>query len=198
MRSVIFALLAAAALAAACSRQDHGATGPQIHAQTIVSPDPTPPDAVPQEEPAVSRQSWRAINDRTRNVTGNLHVSIERQRGGPIIFAYANGITIEAEAYAEVPSDSRSGVGGQSFAALEGGDPRVGAYLYKVNQESLAPTAAQQGGLCGQDTTRYLAVSEFVDATGAWMFKIAAFHGGNAPGGGQDPLYCGNFAYTAQ
>jgi|GEM_PF-1592453 len=199
MRSVIVLVMAGAALMfGACSRQDHGASGPQVHPQTIVSPETTHVDAVPQEEPGVSRQDWRAINDRTRAITGQLRVSIERRRGGPLVFAYANGITIEAEAYAEVPADSRSGVGGQSFAALQGGDPRVGAYLYKVNQESLAPTAVQQGGLCGQDTTHYLAVSEFVDATGAWVFKVAAFRGDNAPGGGQDPLYCGNFAYTAQ
>jgi len=199
MRSVIVVLLAAAVLAtAACSRRDHADNGPQVHPQTIVSPDPRQPDAVSQEEPAVARQSWRAVNDRTRNVTGNLHVSIERQRGGPLIFAYATGVTIEAQNYAEVRADARSGVGGQSFAALLGGDPRVSAYLYRVRQESLAPTVARQGGLCGLDTTRYLAVSEFVDASGAWVFRVAAFRGETAPGGGQDPLYCANFAYTAQ
>ncbi|MFT3728660.1 MAG: hypothetical protein QM759_12620 [Terricaulis sp.] len=199
MRSVIIVMLAAALLATgACSRRDHAQNDQGIRPQTIVAPENTPVDAVPQEEPAVSRQQWRAVNDRTRAVTGNLRVSIERQRGGPLIFAYATGVTVDAQQYQVVSADARSGVGGQSFAALVGGDPRVSAYLYKVKEETLAPTAAAAGGLCGQDTTRYLAVSEFVDATGAWVFKVAAFHGENAPGSGQDPLYCGNYAYTAQ
>ncbi|HVV34103.1 MAG TPA: hypothetical protein VHC73_12820 [Vitreimonas sp.] len=199
MRSVIVVMLAAAVLATgACSRRDQSQNGPDVRPQTIVSPENTPVDAVPQEEPAVSRQQWRAVNDRTRNTTGNLRVSIERQRGGPLIFAYATGVTLQAQNYQVVSADARSGVGGQSFAALLGGDPRVSAWLYRVNQETLAPTAAAAGGLCGQATTRYLAVSEFVDATGAWVFKVAAFRGDIAPGSGQDPLYCGNFSYAAQ
>jgi hypothetical protein len=198
MRSVIVGLMAAAAIVTSgCSRQDHAQSGPAIRPQTIVAPENTPVDAVPQEEPAVSRQQWRAVNDRTRNTTGNLRVSIERERGGPLVFAFATGITIEAQAYAAAPADSRSGAGGQSLAALQGGDPRVSSYLYRVIHETLAPTAAQQGGLCGKDTTRYMAVSEFVDSTGAWVFKIAAFHGDAAPGGNQDPLFCGNYAFTA-
>lgn len=199
MRSVIVVMLAVAMLASgACSRRDQGQTDNGVRPQTIVAPENTPVDAVPQEEPAVSRQQWRAVNDRTRGTTGNLRVSIERQRGGPLIFAFATGITVKAQNYQVVSADARSGVGGQSFAAVLGGDPRVSAYLYRVNQETLAPTAAAAGGLCGQDTTRYLAVSEFVDASGAWVFKIAAFHGENAPGTGQDPLSCGNYAYTAE
>ena len=55
------------------------------------------------------------------------------------MFAFANGITVRAQAYNVVPADSRSGVGGQSFAAVLGGDPRVEAYLYRVLDENLIP-----------------------------------------------------------
>ena len=40
-------------------------------------------DAVPQEEPAVARSQWRAVNDGARAITGNLRVSLEGKRGGP-------------------------------------------------------------------------------------------------------------------
>lgn len=198
MRNVALALAIGLVLcAAACGRRNHNDANTTPHSETIVAPETRPVDQVPEEEPAVARSSWRAVNDVTRNVTGNLRVSIEHQRGGPIVFAFATGVTVRAQAYQEAPADRRSDVGGQSFAAVLGGDPRVDAYLYRVLDETVAQSAPL-GGLCGQDRTRFMAVSEFVDASGRWVFKIAAFKGDRGPGSGQDPQYCRSFSFTAQ
>src|SRR5262249_18543275 len=133
-----------------------------------------------------------------RNITGNLRVSLEAQRGGPVMFAFATGVTVRAQPIAEVPADQRSGVGGQSFAAVLGGDPRVDAHLSRVLDEQVA-RSAPQGGLCGNASAKYLAVSEFVDSSSHWVFRVAAFKGTQPPGGaGQDPQLCGSFAFAAQ
>lgn len=183
-------------LVAACNREDQDDHTPVVHGDTIVEPE-TRVDSVPQEEPAVVRQSWRAANDAARSTVGNLRVSIESVRGGPVVFAFANGVTIRAQPINVVPSDQRSGVGGQSFAAVFGGDPRVDTHLYRVIEENISRSAGQ--GLCGADHTRHLAVSEFVDSAGRWVFKVAAFKGERPPGGGlgEDPQLCTAFAYTA-
>ncbi|MBS0386412.1 MAG: hypothetical protein JSS00_13815 [Proteobacteria bacterium] len=198
MRSVALALTIGLALCAGgCGRRNHNDANTTPHSETIVAPETRPVDQVPEEEPAVARSSWRAVNDITRNVTGNLRVSMEHQRGGPLIFAFATGVTVRAQAYEQVAADRRSDVGGQSFAAVLGGDPRVDAYLYRVLDETVA-RSAPLGGLCGADRTRFMAVSEFVDASGRWVFKIAAFKGDRGPGSGQDPQYCRSFSFTAQ
>ena len=198
MRIVAVALAIALVLCAGgCGRRNRNDANTTPHSETIVAPETRPVDQVPEEEPAVARSSWRAVNDVTRGVTGNLRVSMERQRGGPLIFAFATGVTVRAQAYQEVPADRRSDVGGQSFAAVLGGDPRVDAYLYRVLEETVAQSAPL-GGLCGQDRTRFMAVSEFVDASGRWVFKVAAFKGDRGPGSGQDPQLCRSFSFTAQ
>jgi hypothetical protein len=192
----VAAALALALSAAACHRNNQNDQTPSVRPSTIVEPE-TRVDAVPQEEPAVARNSWRAANDQARAITGNLRVSIEGVRGGPVVFAYATGITVRAQPYAVAPAASRSGVGGQSFAAVLGGDPRVDAYLYRVLDENVSQSAGR--GLCGDKPSRYLAVSEFVDGTGRWVFKVAAFGGDNAPGaGGQNPDLCNSYAFSAQ
>ncbi len=125
-------------------------------------------DSVPEEEPAVARSQWRAVSDGARSVTGNLRVSLAAARGGPVVFAFANGVTVTAQPINVVPAENRSGVGGQSFAAVLGGDPRVNAHVYRVVTDNVTRSAAQ-GGLCGAERTRHLAVSEFVDSNGtAW------------------------------
>ena len=197
MRGVVVALSVGLALCVgACSRQNHNDQASRPHSETIVEPE-TRVDSVPQEEPAVARSQWRASNDVTRNVTGNLRVSMEHLRGGPLIFAFATGVTVRAQAYQEAQAGSRSGVGGQSLAAVMGGDPRVDAYLYRVLQETVTPSAPL-GGLCGQDRTRFLAVSEFVDPSGRWVFKLAAFKGDRGPASGSAPQHCNSFSFTAQ
>ena len=197
MRAVVLALTVGLALGAgACSRQSQSDKATRPHSETIVEPE-TRVDSVPQEEPAVARSQWRAASDVTRNVTGNLRVSMERQRGGPLIFAFATGVTVRAQVYHEAPAGTRSGVGGQSLAAVLSGDPRVDAYLYRVLQETVTPSAPL-GGLCGQERTRFLAVSEFVDPSGRWVFKVAAFKGDRGPASGPDPQHCNSFSFTAQ
>lgn len=196
MRAAI-ALIAVFGLAlAACSRESDTSQTPGVRPTTVVEPE-TRVDTVPQEEPAVARQQWRAANDQARAVAGNLRVSLEGTRGGPLVFAFANGITIRAQPYGVTPADARSGVGGQSFAAVLGGDPRVDVYLYRVLDERVT-RSAPRGGLCGDALTRTLAVSEFVDGSGHWVFKIASFRGETTPPSNEDPVLCGSYAYTAQ
>lgn len=198
MRKGTMAALAGLGLAlGACSPGDGEDFSAKQRPTTIVEAE-TRVDAVPQEEPAVARSQWRAISDQARAVTGNLRVSLAGARGGPVVFAFANGITIHAQPFNVAPADSRSGAGGQSFAAVMGGDPRVDAYLYRVIREDLISARESLGGLCGTSPTRHMAVSEFVDGTGRWVFKIAAFRGETQPGSREDPQVCGAFAYTAQ
>jgi hypothetical protein len=180
----------------ACDSSSTDSTLPGERPQTVVEPE-TRVDTVPQEEPAVARSQWRASNDDARRVTGNLRVSLQARRGGPLVFAFATGVTVIAQPYSVVPADSRSGVGGQSFAAVLGGDPRVDTYLYRVVSENVSRSAAQ-GGLCGEAVTRHLAVSEFVDGSGRWVFKIAAFSGDAQPPSSDDPELCNAYSYTAQ
>jgi len=196
MRTLLLAAMAGLSLlAAGCNRENQTDQTQRPRASTVVEPE-TRVDVVPQEEPAVARSQWRAASDAARRVSGNLRVSLEGVRGGPVIFAFANGITIRAQPYNVVPADSRSGVGGQSFAAVLAGDPRVNVYLYRVIDENVTRSAAQ-GGLCGEERTRYMAVSEFVDSSGRWVFKIAAFRGTEALPV-VDPGLCNAYAYIAQ
>lgn len=197
MRTIVIAIMALAALAG-CNQRDRNEDSQPVRSSTIVAPENTPVDAVPQEEPAVARSQWRAANETARTGSGNLRVSLESVRGGPVVFAFANGVTVRAQPYAQVQSSSRSGVEGRSFAAVLGGDPRVDAWLYRVLDENVASSA--QRGLCGDAPTRFVAVSEFVDGTGRWVFKIATFRGDHAPGGGGNgsPELCGAYAYSSQ
>lgn len=197
MRRLIFVSLAVLALGVAgCDRNAGDASLPGERPQTQVDAE-TRVDTVPQEEPAIARSQWRATNEDSRAVTGNLRVSLQGRRGGPLVFAFATGVTVVGQPYNVVPADSRSGVGGQSFAALLGGDPRVETYLYRVESENVTPSAPR-GGLCGEAVTRYLAVSEFVDASGRWVFKIAAFSGDTQPPSSTDPQLCKAYSYSAQ
>ena len=96
MRGVVVAAMAAVLALGACQRERNDEKLPgerpltQVEAETRV-------DAVPQEEPAVARSQWRATSEQARSVTGNLRVSLEGRRGGPVVFAFANGITVRAQ-----------------------------------------------------------------------------------------------------
>ena len=197
MRRIILTAMAVLALGvSACNRNGGDAELPGERSQTQVEAEMRV-DTVPQEEPAIARSQWRAANEDARGVTGNLRVSLQGRRGGPLVFAFATGVTVIGQPSSVVPADSRSGVGGQSFAAVLGGDPRVDAYLYRVGSENVTPSAPR-GGLCGEAVTRYLAVSEFVDGAGRWVFKIAAFSGDAQPGSGSDAQLCNAYSYTSQ
>ncbi|MDZ4693396.1 hypothetical protein [Terricaulis sp.] len=195
MRGVVVAALAAVFALSACQRQSSDEKLPGERPATVVEAE-TRVDAVPQEEPAVARSQWRAVSEQARTVTGNLRVSLEGRRGGPVVFAFANGITVRAQPYNVVPADQRAASGGQSFAAILAGDPRVDAHLYRVQTENLIP--GRTGGLCGEREARHLAVSEFVDSSGRWVFKLAAFAGEAQPPTSADPEFCAAFAFTAQ
>lgn len=188
-------MFAAVLALAACDAREEETDPTRVRTTTVVEPE-TRVDAVPQEEPGVARSQWEAVNENARAATGNLRVSLSGVRGGPVIFAFANGITIEAQPYEVAPADSRSGVGGQSFAAVLGGDPRVDTHLYRVLNENVSRTATL-GGLCGDAVTRHMAVSEFVDGSGRWVFKVASFSGEAAPPSGADPVFCKAYSYTA-
>jgi len=197
MRRIILTAIAVLALGvAACNRNGADSDLPGERPQTQVEAE-TRVDTVPQEEPAIARSQWRAANEDARSITGNLRVSLQGRRGGPLVFAFATGVTVIGQPYSVVPAVSRSGVGGQSFAAVLGGDPRVDAYLYRVGSENVTPSAPR-GGLCGEAVTRFLAVSEFVDGAGRWVFKIAAFSGDTQPGSGSDAQLCNAYSYTSQ
>lgn len=195
MRGVFVAAMAAVLALSACQRERGSEKLPGERPSTVVEAE-TRVDAVPHEEPAVARSQWRAASEQARSITGNLRVSLDGRRGGPVVFAFANGITVRAQSYNVVPADQRSGSGGQSFAAILNGDPRVDAHLYRVQSENLIP--GRTGGMCGDRPTRHLAVSEFVDSSGRWVFKIAAFAGEAQPPTSADPELCAAFAYTAQ
>jgi hypothetical protein len=194
LRSTMLAAMVGVLALGGCEAANDQEKQSGVRSANVVTPE-IRVDAVPQEEPAVARSQWEAVNENARNVTGNLRVSFRGVRGGPLTFAFANGITIEAQGYEVSPADSRSGVGGQSFAAVVGGDPRVSAHLYRVVNENVLRTATR-GGLCGEYVTRHMAVSEFVDGSGRWVFKLAAFRGDAAPPN-SDPGLCGAFSYTA-
>lgn len=197
MRRIILTAMAVLALGlTACNRSGGDSNVPGERPQTQVEAE-TRVDTVPQEEPAIARSQWRAANEDARGVTGNLRVSLQGRRGGPLVFAFATGVTVVGQPYSVVPADSRSGVGGQSFAAVLGGDPRVDAYLYRVVSENVT-SSAPRGGLCGEAVSRFLAVSEFVDGAGRWVFKIAAFSGDTQPGSGSDAQLCNAYSYTSQ
>lgn len=194
--ALCFAVLCVGALSA-CDRvggSNSGAGGPTIG--SVVAPEPVV-DAVPQEEPAVARSLWRAANNAAANTTGNLRVSLASVRGGPVILAFATGVTMRAQPIAVSPASEQSGVNNATFAALLGADPRVDVNLYRVQDETVVQTAPQ-GGLCGAARTSYLIISEFVDQREHWVFRVGAFRGQAPPGvRGANPQYCGAYAFEA-
>jgi hypothetical protein len=190
------AALALAGLAGACDPGGDDPAAGNVRASTVVEPE-LRVDAVPQEEPAVARSQWRAANEPAHLQTGNLRVSLAGVRGGPVVFAFAAGITVRAQPIAVTPARSRSGVQGRSYAELYGGNPDVDAHLYRVTDETVAQTAPN-GGLCGGARATHLVVSEFVDSRGRWVFKLAAFRGSGPPGvSGVDPEFCAAYAFEA-
>lgn len=193
---VAMVVLAACLALAACSRGPGSEDQTGVRAKTEVTPK-LRFDEVPEEEPGVARTRWRVANDVARSVTGNLQVSLVSARGGPLVFAFANGITTRAQPISVRPASDRSGVTGRNFAQVLGGDTRVPAHLYRVVDETVAATASN-GGLCGPSRATHLVVSEFVDSRGRWVFKLASFRGEGPPGvSGVDPGFCATYAYES-
>lgn len=199
LRKACAALLVMTSMAA-CDRVGVGetASAPQRASRSapVTVPD-TAVDTVATAEPGLSRSRWSTNSDLARTVTGNLTTSLESGRGGPLIMAFANGLTLRLERIAEHVGADRTGSGGATFAATLGADPNAGIYVYRVADERVYATASQ-GGVCQRDAAKYVALSEFVNRNGDWTFVFAAYRGEQAPGPqtDRDPQLCGAYGYA--
>lgn len=148
-------------------------------------------------EPGKDRQQWRAADNESRAVLGNLTASQPDGRTGPVVLAFANGVTVSLEAVGVFNGSERTYPDGQSFADALGSDPKAGVYVYKIGDENIDQVATQ-GGLCKEKRPSHVAISEYVSATGDWVFRVAAFEGPAAPGPGSpgDPGLCGRYVFT--
>ena len=152
MRRIILTAIAALGLSVGgCDRDSDGDRAPSVR--------PARPWSSRKRASTPCRRKsrrWRARNGARRQTTTRARSpaicasASQGRRGGPVVFAFATGVTVAAQPYNVVPADSRSGVGGQSFAAVLGGDPRVNAYLYRVHRRERDASSAAQGGLCGE------------------------------------------------
>ncbi|MBI1186381.1 MAG: hypothetical protein GC206_03490 [Alphaproteobacteria bacterium] len=193
---VCAALLIAALAAAACTDRSGARNGETDRRSATVTEVDLDVEPVPQEEPGWARSRWETANAGARDVTGNLTVSLEEGRGGPLALAFASGVTVRAEELAVHEANTRVGAADATFRAVLGVPPEVRARVYRVIDERTA-ASAPAGGLCGRDArTTAIAAAEFVDEEGDWALRIAAFKGRRPPGErGGDPEICGLFAF---
>lgn len=162
----------------------------------VTRPD-TNVDEIASAEPGRDRRQWHAQSPAATRITGSVTTSLSGGRSGPLILAFANGITVTAERDAELRGSVSIGGGKPSFAEAMSGDPSARVYVYRVADEQLSPIAARTGGLCQADHTNFVAVSEFVDKSGGWVLRVASFRGQTAPNSGDDPLLCQAFQYSS-
>jgi len=148
-------------------------------------------------EPGKDRLQWRAGDQRARAALGNLTASQPDGRSGPVVLAFANGVTVQLDTVAIVTGADKTFPNGDSFADVLGGDPKAGVYVYKIADENIDQVATQ-GGLCGAKKPSHVAISEYVAANGEWTFRIVAFEGPAAPGADApgDPGVCARYVYT--
>lgn len=179
--------LAAAGLAlslAACGAED-GPLGPSQSETRMGSAPVTTPDTriddVPTGEPGVDRKQWRAAGEPGLGLLGNLTASVVEGRNGPLVLAFATGVTARLERIADLRGQDRAGGELGDFAALLGVDPRAGVFVYQVMEEQRS-SSASGGGLCRADRPTFAALSEFVDDGGQWVLRIATFRGEARPG----------------
>lgn len=194
------AVLLVMAVVAGCDNAGVGDAPASAQRASRSSPVTTPDtavDTVATAEPGLSRNRWATNSDLSKTVTGNLTTSLESGRGGPLVMAFANGLTLRLERIAEHVGADRTGSGGATFAATLGADPNAGVYVYRVADERIYATAAQ-GGVCQRDAAKYIALSEFVNRSGDWTFAFAAYRGGVPPGpqAESDPQLCGAYGYA--
>jgi hypothetical protein len=195
-RSACFALLLIAACHPRGGDDESGDNARPGVGGVITHPD-TSVDEVASAEPGKDRHQWDAADNATRAKTGNLTASVEG-RGGPLMLAFANGITVQGERDIRVAASEAVGPGPANFAALMGANPDAGVFLYRVTGEDIA-NVAQSGGLCGGEKTSYVAVSEYVGPDGEWVFHVAAFRGNVMPGptATSAPIVCAAYHYDA-
>lgn len=199
LRKACAALLMALAVVG-CDRTGVGdapATTQRVSRSAPVTTPDTAVDTVATAEPGLSRNRWATNSDLAKTVTGNLTTSLESGRGGPLVMAFANGLTLRLERIAEHVGADRTGSGGATFAATLGADPNAGVYVYRVADERIYATASQ-GGVCQSNAAKYVALSEFVNRNGDWTFSFAAYRGDVAPGpqAERDPQLCGAYGYA--
>lgn len=153
-------------------------------------------DEVASAEPGVDRRQWVAESDSARTVTGNLTATLPEGRGGPLVLAYANGVTLRLmnTGWRNAAEPVRSG--GPSFAEILESEPRAGVFVYKVANERV-DAIAPRGGLCGVRAATYAAITEFVQPSGEWVLRVAAFRGESAPAADaqDDPDLCAVYRY---
>lgn len=195
-RACLVALMALAS--AGCDRVGSVATQAAEQRQDRLSP-VTAPEAVgvvATAEPGAVRNRWEAQTELSRTVTGNLTASLESGRGGPLILAFANGVTLKLERVADQLGADRTGVDGVTFSSTLGADPNAAVYIYRVAEERIAQIAPR-GGLCQGARTAHIALSEFVNRNGDWVFTLAAYRGTAQPGpqASSDPQFCAAYGY---
>lgn len=154
--------------------------------------------AAPMVEPGMTRRAWTPADPRTQEVTGRLTVSLPDGRTGPLVLAFANGLTYQLVAMGIHLGDDPAGLpDGRTFTALTGAPGETGVFVYRVENERV-DRIAPQGGLCGQPAaTTFVALSEHVDASGEWALHVTAFRGAGPPGPASagDPLLCGVYSF---
>lgn len=172
-------------------------TAPNAPSPLVTSPD-TDVAETASAEPGRDRRQWRADSAKAKSLTGNVTTSTEG-RGGPLLLAYATGITITANREATMKASSSMFPGAPSFAEKMNVDRQADVYVYRVSDEGLSPSAANAGGgLCGSDRTAHVVVSEFVGKEGNWALRVAAFKGQPSPGTEADPQLCDVYQYSVQ
>lgn len=197
LRAYLFAV-ATLALTAGCDRAGE-IVAPTAKERVDRSAPVTAPEGVSvvaTAEPGAARNRWKAQTELTRTVAGNLTASLESGRGGPLILAFANGITLKLERVADQVGADRTGSDNVTFSSTLGADPNAAVFVYRVAEETLARSATS-GGLCQQARTTFVALSEFVNRQGDWVFTLAAYRGATPPGanGGADPQFCAAYGY---
>jgi len=192
-------LMGAFAALSGCGSED-GALGPiagdsRIGSAPVTTPD-TRVDEIATGEPGADRRQWRAAGEPALSLLGNLTASVVGGRSGDLVLAFANGVTARLERLADLRGQDRAGPQLGDFARLLGTDPRAGVFVYLLVQENRANIAT--GGLCRTDQPTFAAVSEFVDGSGQWVLRIAAFKGEAQPGpvASAEPSLCGVYHYV--
>lgn len=153
--------------------------------------------AAPMVEPGSVPRAWRPADQSSQDVTGRLTASLPEGRAGPLVLAFANGLTYQLTAMGIQLGDDPTGIpGGADFAETLRAPSEAAVFVYRVEAERI-DGIAPRGGLCGDQKATYLAVSEFVNGQGEWAFHLAAFRGAVAPGpsAAADPALCAVYGF---
>lgn len=150
-------------------------------------------DAVAQEEPGAVRRYWRSVNEQATALAGNVTVSLDTDEA--LVFAFADGATVRGRAIGVC--EGKVAVGRETMAGILGAPEPVRINIYEVTEERVSASALR-GGLCGEQPTRIIAASEFVDeSTEQWVLRVASFQGAFTPErAGADLSACFSFDYV--